>query len=76
MKRYLSIREAAEKWGVSERRFNQYCSEGRIFGAERIGKAWAIPADAENLKIHAKIKSSPYPKNHQTCRKCFLVLCL
>ena len=47
MERYLSIREAAEKWGVSDRRINQYCSEGRIPGAERIGKAWVIPADAE-----------------------------
>ena len=47
MKNYLSIREAAEKWGVSERRINQYCAEGRIPGAQRIGKAWAIPADAE-----------------------------
>ncbi len=47
MKRYLSLREAAEKWGVSERRINQYCSEGRIPDAQRIGKAWAIPADAE-----------------------------
>ena len=28
MKGYLSIREAAEKWGVSERRVNQYCAEG------------------------------------------------
>ena len=44
---YLSIREAAEKWGVSERRINQYCSEGRIPGAERIGKAWVIPAGAD-----------------------------
>lgn len=47
LKNYLSIREAAEKWGVSERRINQYCTEGRIPGAQRIGKAWAIPADAE-----------------------------
>ena len=47
MERYLSIRETAEKWGVSERRVNQYCSEGRIPGAERMGKAWAIPNDAE-----------------------------
>ena len=47
MKTYISIREAAEKWGVSERRINQYCTEGRIPGAQRIGKAWAIPADAE-----------------------------
>lgn len=56
MKRYLSIREAAEKWGVSERRINQYCSEGRIFGAERIGKAWAIPADAEKPEDPRKNK--------------------
>jgi len=47
MQRYLSIREAAEKWGVSERRINQYCAEGRVPGAQRIGKAWAIPSDAE-----------------------------
>ena len=47
MKNYLSLREAAEKWGVSERRINQYCAEGRIPGAQRIGKAWAIPASAE-----------------------------
>lgn len=32
MKGYLSIREAAENWGVSERRVNQYCAEGRIPG--------------------------------------------
>ena len=47
MGRYLSVREAAEKWGVSERRINQYCSEGRIPGAEKIGKSWVIPADAD-----------------------------
>lgn len=47
MKSYLSLREAAEKLGVSERRINQYCAEERIPGAQRVGKAWAIPADAE-----------------------------
>ena len=47
MKDYLSLREAAQKWGVSERRINQYCTEGRIAGAQRIGKAWAIPSNAQ-----------------------------
>ena len=47
MEGYLSIREAAEKWGVSERRVNQYCSQGRIPGAERFGGSWAIPEGAE-----------------------------
>lgn len=47
MKGYLSIREAACKWGVSERRVNQYCAEGRIPGAERFGRSWAIPENAK-----------------------------
>lgn len=47
MEGYVSIREAAPKWGVSGRRVNQYCAEGCIPGAERFGKSWAIPAGAE-----------------------------
>ena len=33
IKGYISIREASYRWGVSERRVNQYCAEGRIPGA-------------------------------------------
>ena len=46
MKGYLSIREASYKWGISERRVNQYVAQGRIPGAERFGRSWAIPDDA------------------------------
>ena len=46
MKGYLSIRETSYKWGVSERRVNQYVTEGRIPGVERFGRSWAIPEDA------------------------------
>ena len=59
MKGYLSIREAAEKWGVSERRINQYCSEGRISGAERFGGSWAIPENAEKPGDPRKQKEQP-----------------
>ncbi len=68
VKRYLSIREAAEKWGVSERRINQYCAEGRIPGAQRIGKAWAIPADAQKpgdpRRTQRQVKSDPAETAH------------
>ena len=43
----VSIREASYRWGVSERRVNQYCIEGRIPGASRFGRPRAIPADAK-----------------------------
>lgn len=44
---YISIREASYRWGVSERRVNQYCADGRIPGAFRFGRSWAIPEDAK-----------------------------
>ena len=47
IKGYISIREASYRWGVSERRVNQYCAEGRIPGAPRFGRSWAIPGNAE-----------------------------
>ena len=63
MKNYLSIRETAEKWGVSERRINQYCSEGRIPGAQRFGRSWAIPDDAQKpedpRRAQRQAKSAP-----------------
>lgn len=47
VKGYLSVREASYKWGVSERRVNQYCTQGRIPGLSRFGKSWCIPENAE-----------------------------
>lgn len=43
---YISVKEAAEKWGISDRRVRALCSEGKISGAVRHGRAWQIPADA------------------------------
>ncbi len=43
---YISVKEAAKKWGVSERRVHQYCKDRRIPGLQRFGNAWAIPEDA------------------------------
>lgn len=44
---YLSIKQTSEKWGVSRRRIQVLCSEGRIPGATKIGSYWAIPEEAE-----------------------------
>lgn len=58
---YLSIKETAERWGLTPRRVQVLCSENRISGAFRIGNIWAIPADAEKPK-DARIKSGKYIK--------------
>jgi len=39
IKGYISIREASYRWGVSERRVNQYCAEGRIPGSGAHGRS-------------------------------------
>ncbi|MDR0989876.1 MAG: Fic family protein [Propionibacteriaceae bacterium] len=44
---YWTTREAAQAWGVSERRVQKLLSEGRVSGAVRQGRRWAIPAGAE-----------------------------
>ena len=46
MKGYLSAKEVAHKWNISVRWVNQYIQDGRVPGAERFGKSWAIPEDA------------------------------
>ncbi len=44
---YMSAREAADKWGISQRRVVVLCSEGRIENAAMIGNMWVIPKTAE-----------------------------
>lgn len=46
MKDYISVREAADKWGVSERRVNQYCIQARIPDIFKFGRSWVIPKNA------------------------------
>ena len=43
---YITVREAARRWKISVRLTQQYCTDGRIEGAEKFGGSWAIPADA------------------------------
>lgn len=43
---FMSVNEAAEKWSISDRRVRILCSEGKIPGAYRQGRAWKIPVDA------------------------------
>ena len=43
---YMSVAQAAKKWGLSERSVRNYCAQGRIVGAFLIGKTWSIPENA------------------------------
>ncbi len=43
---YISVKQASEKWGISDRRVRILCSEGKIPGVIREGRSWRIPAAA------------------------------
>jgi hypothetical protein len=44
---YITAKQAAAKWGISQRRVQVLCEQGRIIGATRLGWTWAIPKVAE-----------------------------
>ena len=43
---YISVKDAAGLWNVSERWVQTLCGEGRIVGVQRFGRSWMIPKDA------------------------------
>ena len=46
MKGYMTTKEAAKKWGISQRQVQVHCKKERISGVVSAGKAYLIPEDA------------------------------
>ena len=65
----MSAREAADKWGISQRRVAVLCSENRIANVQMLGNMWLIPTDAEK-PIDAR--STRYNTIDEKCLKPFL----
>lgn len=47
MIQYMSARDAAEKWNISQRRVSVLCAENRIPDVAMLGNMWIIPKDAK-----------------------------
>lgn len=72
---YITTKEAAEKWNVSERTVRKYCDHGKIEGVIHAGSVWVIPSTAINphesnalqteaLPLVKKILSQRKKNNH------------
>lgn len=59
---YMTIKEAAEKWGLSERRVQEICELKKVPGITKFGRAWAIPENAVK-PADKRIKSGKYIKS-------------
>ena len=44
---YISVREAAARWGMTPCRVQVLCHDGKIDGAQRVGNVWTIPENAD-----------------------------
>jgi len=54
---YITARETAFFWGITQRRVQVLCAQGKVSGAIMFGNSWAIPKDA------AKPLDGRYKKN-------------
>lgn len=61
---FMTVAEAAQKWGISPRSVRNYCAQGRIEGAFLSGKTWQIPIDAEKpRRMHTAGKKGAHFQN-------------
>ena len=58
---YMTVKEAAKEWGITDRQVSGMCLSGRIQGAVKNGRNWLIPANAEK-PVDQRIKSGNYVK--------------
>jgi len=43
---WITPQQAAEKWGLGDRRVQTMCANGEIAGVIKLGRVWLIPKDA------------------------------
>lgn len=44
---YMTVRETAKRWEISERRVQILCAENRIDGVVHLSRVWLIPKSAK-----------------------------
>lgn len=59
---YVTTMDKAREWGISQRMVNKFCANGRIDGAEMVGRTWFIPRGSTkptNLRRLRRQKTNP-----------------
>ncbi len=61
---YIAVPQAAKKWNIKERKVTALCREGRIAGANKIGKYWLVPDDA-SMPLDKRTKEYEHCENEK-----------
>lgn len=59
---FMTIQEASTKWNITARRIQVLCAKGRLPGAIKFGRQWAIPTELKK-PFDARIKTGEYIKH-------------
>jgi len=62
---WITPKQAAGKWGISERRVQALCANGQIDGVVKLGLVWLIPRTAPKPKDGRKQNGRKPMKNNQ-----------
>lgn len=61
MAEMISVKEAAMRWNITERRVSTLCKDGKIAGAQKHGKRWLIPGNTQK-PVDQRIKTGAFQK--------------
>ena len=59
---YVTAKEMAEKWDVSVRQVQFWCSDEKIEGVVRFGRSWVIPENVPKPTRTVNMKPGRKPK--------------
>ncbi len=65
MEGYMTAQQAANRWNVTPRQIQLWCKTKKIRGAEKWGRDWAIPQNAERPAIRHKATYNEGSENNR-----------
>jgi hypothetical protein len=69
MNGYMSAKDAAALWDISERQVQKLCGTDRIQGVVRFANSWAIPEDAPKPTRTGKSKPGSKKKRAESSQE-------
>lgn len=63
---YRPVKEIADEWGITVRRVQMMCVDGKIPGAKKVGKLWMIPENPERPQDNRMAPGTQRPIRKKT----------
>jgi len=61
---YITVKQASERWGISDRRVRVLCADGRIEGVVKKGRSYLIPVDTLKPIDERSLRSKEIPEQY------------